>query len=106
MNNIKTQEDYVKAIAEQINNGKKYELDNPTIEDVIALENFDYIVTDGAYFPVMIRKRYIIDTVLNIPTVFWYDGYEIGDACMGMIPYTFTAEEVLEELQGFRECEE
>lgn len=99
---IKSQEDYIKEIAEQINNAKIYEIENPTIEDIERLEEFDQIITDGMYFPVIIRRRYMLNTILNIPTVFWYDGFEIGDTCMGMIPETFTAEEVLEEMKGFK----
>lgn len=99
---IKSQEDYLKEIAEKINNGKRYDIDNPTIEDVLKLEDFDYIVTGGKYFPVMIRKRYMLETVFNIPTIFWYDGYEIGDTVMGMIPYTFTADEVIDEMKGYK----
>lgn len=97
-----TQEDYIKEIADKINNGKCIELDNPTLKDIKSLKEFDYILTDGLYFPVIIRKRYKVDTVLNIPTVFWYDGYEIGDTVMGMIPETLTAEECLEELMGYK----
>lgn len=40
--------------------------------------------------------------ILNIPTVMWYDGYEIGDSVMGMIPETYSPEEVLEALKGYR----
>lgn len=98
----KSQEDYIKEIAEQINNGKCYEIENPTKEDILKLKDFDYIITEGAYFPVIIRKRYMLNTVLNIPTVFWYDGYEIGDNVMGMIPATYTPDEILEELRGFK----
>lgn len=98
----KSQEDYLKEIAEKINNGKKYEIENPTIDDIKNLKDFDYIISEGAYFPVIIRKRYEIDSFLNIPTVMWYDGYEIGDTVMGMIPETYTTEEVLEELKGFK----
>lgn len=98
----KSQEDYLKEIAEKINNGKCYEIDNPTKEDILKLNEFDYIITEGKYFPVMIRKRYTIDTVLNIPSVFWYDGYTIGDNVMGMIPETLSIEDVLEELKGYK----
>ena len=98
----KRQEDYLKEIAKQINNAKCYEIENPTKEDILKLKDFDYIITEGAYFPVIIRKRYLIDTFFNIPTVFWYDGYEIGDNVMGMITETFTADEVLEELKVFK----
>lgn len=101
-NKFKNQEDYIKEIAEQINNGKKYDIENPTIEDIKKLEKFDYIITDGAYFPVIIRKRYKVDTIFNIPTVFWYDGYEVGDSVIGMIPETFSAEEALEAVKGFK----
>lgn len=99
---IKSQAAYIKEIAEQINSGKRYEIDNPTIEDIEKLEEFDYIITEGKYFPVMIRKRYMVNTVLSIPTIFWYDGYEVGDSVLGMIPETFTAEEALEALKGFK----
>ena len=85
----KNQEDYIKEIAEKINNGKCYKIENPTKEDILNLKDFDYILTNGVYFPVMIRKRYKVDTILNIPTVFWFDGYEIGDNVMGMIPETY-----------------
>lgn len=98
----KTQEEYLKEIAEQIKNGKKYEIENPTLEDIENLKDFDYIISDGKFFPVMIRRRYKLDTVLNIPVVFWYDGYEIGDSVMGMIPETYTAEEVLDGLKGYK----
>lgn len=99
---MKTKEEYIKEIAEQINNGECYEIDSPTKKDILKLKDFDYIITEGLYFPVMIRKRYKLDTVLGVPTVFWYDGYEIGDSVMGMIPETFTIEEVLEEIKGFK----
>lgn len=99
---MKTKEEYMKEIADKMNNGKCYEIENPTIEDIESLKEYEYIITDGEYFPVMIRRRYRIDTVLNVPTVFWYDGYEIGDSVMGMIPETLTAEEALEELKGYK----
>lgn len=101
----KSQADYLKEIAEKINNGKRYEIDNPTIRDIKKLKDFDYIVSNGAYFPVTIRKRYYIEPFFGIPTVMWYNGYEIGDDVMGMIPETYTAEDVLEELQGFKGVE-
>lgn len=99
---FKTQEDYLKEIAEQINNAKCYEIENPSKEDILKLKDFDYIITKGLYFPVMIRRRYMLETVFNIPTIFWYDGYEIGDNVMGMMPETLTVDEVLEELRGFK----
>lgn len=100
---IKTQEDYLKEIAEKFNNAKKYEIDNPTLEDILNLKEYESIITEGEYFPVIIRKKYTLDTVLNIPVIFWSDGYEIGDTVMGMIPYEFTAEEILEEIKGFKD---
>ena len=102
MTKYKSQEDYIKEIANKINNGKRYEIENPTKEDILKLNDFDYIITNGAYFEVIIRRRYTLDTVLNIPTIMWYDGYEIGDNVMGMIPQTYNADETLEELKGFR----
>lgn len=99
---IKSKEDYIKEIAEKINSGKCYEIENPKREDVLNLKDFDYIITNGGYFPVIIRKSYTVDTVLNIPTVLWGKGYEIGDNVMGMIPQVYSADEVLEELKGFR----
>ena len=99
---FKSKEDYLKEIAEEINNAQEKLIENPTVEDVLSLEGFDSIVTDGAYFPVIIRRKYTIDTILNVPTVMWHDGYEIGDTVMGIIPITYSAEEVLEELKGFR----
>lgn len=36
--NFKTQEEYIKEIAEQINNGKRYEIDNPTKKDIEKLK--------------------------------------------------------------------
>lgn len=99
---MKSQEDYIKEIADEINKGKEIYLKNPTIKDIEALQGHDYIVTDGAYFPVIIKKRYILDTVFNIPTLFETDGYEVGDTVMGMIPETLTAEECLEEMKGFK----
>lgn len=98
----KSQEDYVKEIADRINSGKCYELENPTKKDILKLKDFDYILTNGEYFPIIIRKKYIIETVLNIPTVMWGKGYEIGDSIMGMIPTEYSADEVLEELKGFK----
>lgn len=104
---LKTQEDYLKEIADKINNGVMYEVDDPTVEDVLKLGDYDYIVSNGKYFPVMIRKRRELTTMLNIPVMMFYEGYEIGDTIMGMIPETYTAEEVLEALKGFKEdCEE
>lgn len=99
---MKNFNDYMKEIAEEINNGKMYQIENPSKEDILKLKDFDYIITEGAYFPVIIRKRYMIDTVLGVPTLFWYDGYEIGDSVMGMIPETYSVEDVLEELKGFK----
>lgn len=99
---LKTQEDYLKEIADEINKGREIYLENPTIKDIKDLKGHDYIVTDGAYFPVIIRKRYILDTVLKIPVLFETDGYEIGDNIMGMIPETLSAEECLEELKGYK----
>lgn len=98
----KTQEEYIKEIAEKINNATKYEIENPTVEDIKKLKDFDYIVTDGVYFPVMIRRRYRIGSVLGVSTTLWYNGYEVGDSVMGMIPETYTAEEALMAVQGFK----
>lgn len=100
---MKSQDDYLKEIAKKIESGKCYNIENPTKKDILKLKDFDYIITEGKFFPVIIRKRYIVDTVLNIPTVFWYEGYEIGDTLMGMIPVTYSADEILEELKGFRD---
>lgn len=99
---FKTKEDYLKEIADEINKGKEIYIENPTVEDIEKIEGHNYIITDGAYFPVIIRKRYILDTVLKVPVLFETDGYEIGDNVMGMIPETLTAEDCLEELQGFK----
>lgn len=99
---IKTQEDYLKEIADKINNGKRYDIEDPTIEDIKKLKDHDYIITSGKYFPVMIRRKFMVTTVCNIPTLFWGFGYEIGDNVMGMIDEDLTAEEVLEELKGFK----
>lgn len=107
MEKIKCQTDYIKEIADEINKGKEYRIDNPTVKDVLKLENYDYIVSEGAYFPVIIRRRRTLTTVLNVPVMMFYDGYEIGDTAMGMIPETYTAEEVLDALKGFQDdCDE
>lgn len=98
----KSCKDYVREIADKINSGEEKFIENPTLEDILSLKDFDYIVTNGAYFPVIIRKRYAVEMILNIPTVMWYDGYEIGDSVMGMIPGTYSPEEVLEALKGYR----
>lgn len=97
-----SQEDYLKEIAEEINKGKCYEIDNPTVEDILKLGNYDYIVSEGAYFPVIIRKRRELTTILNIPTMMFYEGYEVGDNMMGIIPETYSAKEALEVLAGFK----
>lgn len=102
---MKTKEDYIKEIAEQINKAKRFEIENPTLEDIQRLKEFEIIITGAKYFPVIIRKRFYIESFLGIPTVMWYDGYEIGDTVMGMIPYTFTAEEIIEEIKAFKEEE-
>ena len=98
----KSQEDYIKEIADKINNGKCYELENPTIEDINKLKDYEYILTNGKYSTIIVRKRYMLNTILGIPTIFFYEGYEVGDSIMGMIPQTYTAEEVLEEIKGFK----
>lgn len=101
---MKSREDYIKEIAEKINNGKEYYIKNPTVDDVKKLcKDFDTIVTDGSFFRIRIGKKYIIDTVLNIPTVFWNDGYSIADSCMGEMPMTFSAEDVIEEMKALKE---
>lgn len=99
----KTQDDYMKEIANRMNNAKCYEIEKPTIKDVKKLKEFDFILTKGKYSLLKIRKKFIIDTVLNIPTVFFREEYEVGDNIMGMIPELFTAEEVLEVIKGFKE---
>lgn len=100
---MKTQADYIKEIAEEINNGTRYDIDNPTVEDIKKLDKHDYIVVnESVCFPVIIRRRHVLDTVLNVPVLFETDGYEIGDTVMGMIPETLTAEECLEELKGYK----
>ena len=55
---IKNKEEMVKDIADDINAGKKIELEDVTLEDIKALEGFDYIVTSGEYFNVMIRRKF------------------------------------------------
>lgn len=102
MTKFKSQNDYLKEIADSINNAKVYEIESPTVEDVKKLKDFDYIITPTDYFSVRINKRYKIDTFLGIPTVMWYDGFEIGDSCMGMIPLTYTAEDVIVEMKAFK----
>ena len=57
---VKSKEDYLKEIAEEINNAQEKLIENPTVEDVLNLEGFDAIVTDGAYFPIIIRRKYTI----------------------------------------------
>lgn len=98
----KSQEDYLKEIANKINDGKEYKIDNPTLKDIKSLKDHDYIITEGKHFPVIIRKRYVLETVLNIPVLMDCGGYEIGDNVMGIIPENLTAEEILEELKGYR----
>ena len=99
---MKTQEDYMKEIAEKINNAKRYYIENPTLEDIKNLKEFDYIITPTNYFDVKINKKYDIELFFGIPTVMWSDRYEIGDTCMGMIPEEFTAEDVYEEMRAFK----
>ena len=100
---IKSREDYLKEIAEQINNAKVFENDNPTIKDIENLHGFEYIIiNEGVFFPVIIRRKYEIMSVLGIPTVMWSGGFEIGDSALGMIPAEYTAEECLDELKGYK----
>lgn len=94
--------EYIKEIAQKINNAKCYTLDNPTIDDIVKLQDYDYIITDGKYSSIMIRRRFLLKEVLGIPTVFWTDGYELGDNILGMIPFTFNAEEILQELNCYK----
>lgn len=99
---FKTQEDYIKEIADKINSAKCIEIENPTKEDILNLKEFDCIITEAKYFPVIIRNKYTVDTILNIPTIFWDGGYEIGDSVMGMIPETFNVDEILEIIKGYK----
>ena len=105
---IKNKEEMIKDITNKINNGKEIRLKNPTIEDIKSLEEFDYITTPGAYFDIMIRRKFEVQSFLGFPTVLWEYadgdiGYEIADTCMGAIPETFTAEEVYEAMLGFKD---
>ena len=99
----KSQDDYLKEIAEKINNATKYEIDNPTLEDIKNLKEHDYIIIKEATCSIMIRRKYTLDAFLGIPTVMWYNGYEMGDNVMGMIPEMYSAEEVLEALKDYKE---
>ena len=59
---MKSQEDYIKEIADKINNAKRYYIENPTIEDIRNLKDFDYIITPAKYFDVRINKKYDIES--------------------------------------------
>lgn len=105
---MKNAEEMVKDIADKINNAKEIKIDNPTLEDIKALNEFDYIVTPGKYFDVRVRKKFRVESFLGFPTVMWEyangeDGYEVADECMGAIPEAFTAEEALDYLIGAKE---
>lgn len=99
---MKTQEDYIKEIAEKFNKGKRVEVENPTKDDILNLGDYDVLITEGKCFPVLVRKRYMLDTVLNIPTVMFFDDYQIGDMVMGFIDEGFSIDEILEEIKGFK----
>lgn len=105
---VKGKKELIKEVADKINNGKEIRLENPTIEDIKALKEFDYITTTGAYFDIMIRRKFEVQNFLGFPIVMWMhadgeDGFEIADTCMGAIPEVFTAEEVYEAMLGFKD---
>lgn len=108
---IKNKEEMIKDITDKINNGKEIRLKNPTIEDIKSLKDFDYIITPGAYFDVIIRRKFEVQNFLGFPKVIWEYadgdiGYEIADTCIGEIPEIFTAEEVYEAMLGFKDKSE
>lgn len=98
---MKTQEDYIKEIADKINNGAKY-IENPTLKDIQDLKDFESIITSGKFTDVIIRKKLTIETVLNVPVAMFDGSYEVGDEVMGFIPCSYDATGAYEEMLGFK----
>jgi predicted RNA-binding protein with EMAP domain len=97
-------EKYAKQIADQINNVKYIYIDNRQLEerDINKLTKKQVVkIRHKKGFDVSIRKHYIIEAFLNIPTLLYSnDKYMIADDLMGVHPVDFNVEDTVVYVNG------
>lgn len=106
MQSFKTQDQYIREIADKLNKAKFVNIKESrpiTIKDIEQLRN-DKILTiphSLRTFNIEVRKKYIVDYVLNIPTLLYSeDNYMVADNLMGVHPVSFNAEDTVEFVNG------
>lgn len=96
-----TEEEGIKEIAKRIDSGKCFEIENPTKEDILNLEEFDYILTQGADTEIIIRRSYEIANISEEPLVVWNNGkYDIVNTLMKTSYDMLTVDEVLSKMKS------
>ena len=101
---------YIKEIADKINNSKEIIIDDRKItkKDIEKLSDYEYIsATHPMGFEVKARRKYILDTILNIPVLFFKgDKYVVSDSLMGEHDIEWNAEECAGYFNGLIGYEE
>lgn len=104
MQTFKTQEQYIKEIADKLNKTKFVDIESRpiTFEDIKQLGNDKILrIPHIKGFNIQVRKEYIVDYILNIPTLLYSeDEYMVTDELMGVHPVTFNAEDTVEFVNG------
>lgn len=97
-------DDYKKRISDQLNDIEIIEIDNRPLRksDVSKLTDKQVIeVEHKKGFLIRVRKKYIIENFLNIPTVMYLtDKYRVEDELLGEHPVEFNAEDTAEYVNG------
>lgn len=97
-------EDYAKQIAEQLNNARFVNIENRPLskEDISNLTNNQIIkIKHKKGFDISIRKKYVIEYVLNIPTLMYsLDKYMVADDLLGVHPLEYELKDTVQYVNG------
>lgn len=98
------QDKYIRKVADELNKTKIIDIEcRPvTIKDISQLKNNKILkVPHPRGFDISVRKEYIVDYVLGIPTLLYSeDEYIFADGLMGKHPLSFNAEDSVEYVNG------
>jgi hypothetical protein len=97
-------EKYLKSIADELNKTTYIDIEyRPvTIKDIQKLKNNKILnVPHPKGFNIQVRKEYIVESILNIPTLLYSeDEYMVADELFGVHPVSFNAEDTVEFVNG------
>lgn len=99
----KEHENYIKEIADKINNSKEIEINNRKVtkSDVEKLGDYEFIsVMHPKGFKINIRRWYILETFYGIPVLMFKDKYFVYDEIFGKHDIEWTASECAEYVNG------